>query len=71
MIKFIKVTNQWYESLSEIKGSIFYLSLVFIPYVLLMIFLPKPLYLSSVLWPLFVAIWRFSYILIKDFGNKS
>lgn len=65
MINFIRKTNQWYESLSNIRGSIFYLSLVFIPYILLMIFLPKPYYLLSILWPTFVAIWRLSYQLIK------
>lgn len=65
MINFIRKTNQWYESLSNIRGSIFYLSLIFIPYILLMIFLPKPYYLLSMLWPIFVAIWRLSYQVIK------
>lgn len=69
MIKFIKLTNQWYESLTEIKGFIFYLSLIFIPYCLLMIFLPKPYYYFSMLWPFSVALWRFSYQIIKDYGK--
>ena len=67
MIKFIKITTEWYESLTEIKGLLFYMSLIFIPYVILMLTLPKPYYLFSIFWPFLVAIWRFSYQVIKDF----
>ena len=63
-------SNQWYESLTDMKGFIFYLSLTFIPYVILMLTLPKPYNLFSIGWPLLVAIWRFSYQIIKDFGHK-
>lgn len=66
MRKFLTITNKWYESLSEIKGAIFYLSLIFIPYCLLMFFLPPPYYLFSIMWPFLVSIWRWAYILIKE-----
>jgi hypothetical protein len=65
MIKFIKYTNEWYESLSEVKSSVFYLSLVFIPYIALMILLNKPYNTISIIWPVLVAIWRLSYKIIK------
>ena len=45
MKKLIIKSNQWYESLPDMKGFIFYLSLIFIPYVILMLTLPKPYYL--------------------------
>lgn len=70
MIKFIKVTNQWYESLSEIKGSLFYLALVFVPYIILMLTLNKPYYYLSIIWPVLVALWRFSYKLISEINEK-
>jgi hypothetical protein len=70
MKKLIIKSNQWYEALSMRKGFLFYFSLVFIPYVILMLTLPKPYYLFSIGWPFLVAIWRFSYQIIKDFGHK-
>jgi hypothetical protein len=70
MKRLIIKSNQWYESLPDMKGSLFYLALIFIPYVILMLTLPKPYYYFSMMWPLLVAIWRFSYQIIKDFGHK-
>jgi hypothetical protein len=66
MKKLIIKSNQWYEALPDMKGFIFYFSLVFIPYVILMLTLPKPYYLFSIGWPFLVAIWRFSYQVITD-----
>ncbi len=71
MLNFIRKTNQWYESLPEVKGSLFYLALIFVPYCLLMFllmtfFVDKPYYLISILWPVLVSIWRLSYQLIKS-----
>jgi hypothetical protein len=69
MKKLIIKSNQWYESLSMRKGFLFYFSLIFVPYVILMLTLPKPYYLFSIFWPFLVAIWRFSYQIIKDLDN--
>jgi hypothetical protein len=66
MKKLIIKSNQWYEALSMRKGFLFYFSLVFIPYVILMLTLPKPYYYFSMVWPLLVGIWRFSYQVITD-----
>jgi hypothetical protein len=66
MKKLIIKSNQWYESLSLRKGLLFYMSLIFIPYTILMLTLPKPYYLFSIGWPFLVAIWRFSYQVITD-----
>jgi hypothetical protein len=66
MKKLIIKSNQWYEALSMRKGFLFYFSLVFIPYVILMLTLPKPYYFFSMVWPLLVGIWRLSYQIIKD-----
>lgn len=66
MKKLIIKSNQWYESLSIRKGSLFYMALIFIPYAILMLTLPKPYYYFSIGWPLLVAIWRFSYKVITD-----
>lgn len=69
MIKFIKKTNQWYESLSELKGSLFYIGLIFIPYAILMLTLNKPYFYFSIFWPALVALWRFSYKILTDLGK--
>lgn len=66
MKKLIIKSNQWYESLSLRKGLLFYMSLIFIPYTILMLTLPTTYHLFSIGWPLLVAIWRFSYQIIKD-----
>ncbi len=67
MIKnFIIKTNVWYENLPNIKGDIFYLSLIFIPYIILMITLSDRWHLLSLAWPFSVALWRFSFKVIKD-----
>ena len=66
MKKLIIKSNQWYEALSMRKGFLFYFSLVFIPYVILMLTLPTPYHLFSIVWPFLVAIWRFSYQVITD-----
>ena len=66
MIKFIKRTNEWYESLTEMKGSIFYLSLVFVPYILIMLLAPSPYNRLALIWCLLVAIWRVSYSFLKN-----
>lgn len=65
MNKLIIKSNEWYESLPELKGSLFFLALVLVPYVLLMIFLNKPYYNFSIVWPVLVGLWRFSYKVIQ------
>lgn len=70
MIKFILRTNKWYESLPERSGSLFYMALIFIPYIILMITLNKPYYNLSIVWPFLVGIWRFSYKILKDVYGK-
>ena len=65
--KFIYKTNVWYESLNNIKGGIFYLSLIFIPYLVLFLTLSKPYYLIfPLLWVFIVALWRMSYSMLKE-----
>lgn len=51
MIKFIKITNKWYESLPNTKGMIFYICLVLIPYIILILTLNKPYFFISIIWP--------------------
>ena len=69
MIKFIKITNKWYESLPNTKGMIFYICLVFIPYIILMLTLNKPYFYFSIIWPALVALWRFSYKILTELGK--
>lgn len=69
MIKFIKITNKWYESLPNTKGIIFYICLVLIPYIILMLTLNKPYFYFSIIWPLLVALWRFSYKILTELGK--
>lgn len=71
MMNFIVKTNQWYESLSDLKGFIFYLSLVFLPYVALMLFLNKPYFYFSIFWPVLVALWRLSYKIYNEVWEKK
>lgn len=73
MIKrFIIKTNEWYESLPEIKGRLFYLSIIFIPYTLILFLTPFSGVTPSMLsltWVFLVAMWRTSYFWIKDWEN--
>lgn len=69
MIKFIKITNKWYESLPNTKGIIFYICLVLIPYIILMLTLNKPYFYFSIIWPSLVALWRFSYKILTELGK--
>ena len=67
--KLIIKSNEWYERLPKIKGDLFYLSLVFIPYFLLMFFLPlegKWPIICGIIWVFLVALWRTIYVWIKD-----
>ncbi len=68
MIRFIIKSNEWYEKLPELKGFIFYLSLIFIPYTILLI-LVQGVHgnICAIFWPLIVALWRMSYKLLVDF----
>lgn len=62
MIKFIIKTNQWYESLSNIKSGIFYLSLIFVSYLILLFSLRDPYFqFMPLTWVFLVALWRASY----------
>lgn len=63
MKKFINVTNQWYESLSDIKKLIFFMTVVIIPNSFM--FLPKPYCVISITWALIICIWRISFKLLK------
>lgn len=68
--KFIFKTNEWYENLPKIKGGVFYFLLIFIPYTLSFIMIDHPY--SSIYglsWVFMVAMWRASYIWIKDWEN--
>lgn len=68
--KFIIKTNEWYESLSSIKGGLFYMGLIFIPYSILIFTLPSPYYLSlPLVWIFIVALWRLVYSYILDYRN--
>jgi len=68
--KFIYKTNIWYENLNNIKGGIFYLSLIFIPYSILFLTLSKPYYLIfPLLWVFIVGLWRMSYSMLKEWEN--
>jgi hypothetical protein len=59
MIKrFIYKTNEWYIRLPEIKGGIFYISLMLFPYCFLVIFLNA---LWAMLWIFLLSLWRLSY----------
>lgn len=62
MTKFIIKTNEWYESLSNIKAGLFYLSLIFVPYLILLFTLTDPYFAyMPLVWVFIVALWRASY----------
>lgn len=77
---FIVKTNEWYENLPKISGEMFYLGLVFIPYMWIVfglaVWAPRTGILGCVfgiLWILLVCLWRLSFDWIKDyrkFKNK-
>ena len=76
--KIIIKTNEWYEGLPNIKGDLFYLSLCFIPYILILFLIsfddvsdPNGIYptLIGFMWLLSVAMWRVSYKYIKELEN--
>lgn len=70
--KFIIKTNEWYENLSDLKGGLLYLGLVFIPYFLIdliTISLASSVTLTALLpmlWILLVISWRMSFKLLKN-----
>lgn len=70
--KFIIKSNEWYEGLPKVKGELFYLSLIFIPYLLILFLVPlsgiKPT-LLAMSWMLLVAIWRVAYSWIIDWDR--
>ena len=78
MKNWIIKSNQWYENLPEKKGSIFYLCLVFIPYILLNIILigfiptisPLVCTLSCGSWIILVTLWRVLYDIIKFYDSN-
>ncbi len=66
LTRFIIQSNKWYEDLPSIKGGLFYIGLVFIPYAIL-IFTIKNTFGSffALSWILIVIIWRSLYKLIN------
>lgn len=63
-------TNEWYENLDELYGSIFYLSLIFVPFILIGILTNLPI--LAIGWVFMVAVWRLSYKLYEEFKvNKD
>lgn len=80
MIKFIIKTNEWYEKLPGIKGDLFYLSLLIIPYITLLITIPMIYHgkytqvfspMIAITWPLLVGLWRLSYSIIIDLKKRK
>lgn len=80
MIKFIIKTNEWYEKLPGIKGDLFYLALVIIPYTV--VFWTVPMIWDSkynqvlapmlaMICPLVVGTWRLSYSIIMDLKKRK
>jgi len=73
--KFIIKTNEWYEKLPNLKGSIFYISLIFIPYISLFfisaVFWPRFFYAVPITWVFMVAMWRASYQWIIEFRKNK
>jgi len=69
--KFIIKTNEWYESLPTTKGGLFYIGLIFIPYIILFLSISPEWNFLSLLWPFSVAMWRFSYNAIKEFQGQK
>lgn len=74
---FIVKTNQWYENLPKISGEMFYLGLVFIPYMVItfgtMFIIPSKTGILScglgLLWIVLVIAWRMSFKSIMEYRN--
>jgi len=72
-------SNQWYENLPDKKGSLFYNSLVFIPYALitfgLIFIMPSKSGIfecsMGLCWILLVCLWRLSFDWIKYRSKKG
>ena len=65
-------TNEWYENLDKLYSGIFYLSLIFVPFILLGFFSGGVTY--SFIWIFLVISWRLSYkghLLIKDYKKMK
>ncbi len=73
--RFIIKTNQWYEKLPGIKGDLFYLAIIIIPYISIFFIvdsfsiIPKFSSLPSMMWVVVVVLWRLSYKLIMEFKS--
>lgn len=65
--RFIIKTNKWYERLPTLKGSLFYIGLIFIPYLILTFTISDTFYKSPLIWIFLVALWRTSYFWILDY----
>ena len=59
---FITKTNEWYEKLPDLTGFIFYLSLILIPYSILV----SMNIVYSFIWLVAVIAWRVSYKVINE-----
>jgi len=72
---FIIKSNEWYENLPRFSGEMFYLGLVFIPYICivfgLILLTPSETGILEcglgMLWILMVCLWRLSFDWIKDY----
>jgi hypothetical protein len=67
-------SNEWYENLPKFSGEMFYLGLVFIPYMWIVfglaILVPSKTGILGcslgLLWVLLVCLWRVSFSYIKE-----
>jgi len=64
MKKFILKTNEWYEGLKFPFGGLFYLFLVFLPFITLHKIFPEKAILPLI-WILLVIFWRASYSILR------
>ena len=80
MIKFIIKTNEWYEKLPGIKGDLFYLALILIPYSIIFWAVPMVYHgkysqvfapMIAMIFPMMVGLWRLSYSIIIDLKKRK